>query len=695
MSEDTDLPEPSTGSGRELAPVADVPPPPADDESADPDDDQIESDATRVDEDAKERVLGSQYERQKYSRNRATGHSMWGNNNTQNIYSARMVTVFRRPRHIDELADCYAPTEEKEEKALREALDRRTSVCLSGEAETGRFSTACKALVERFGTDRVEEIIPPPDRSPAEAVHDITAEDLIPGSGYLLRIEDGDPAPFISRLDALMHANHGQLVLIRNARPGTALRGDTEIRHQPPHPHEVFRAHIQRLSKHSARDLTGHLKLADTVPLPVKPRDVVWLAGEAAGYDVIEAERVLREHDVWKLRERAGDILGAQEDKGATARRRLPQHRRAFRLVYAAMAGQPVGHVFDGTGRLLTKLDAESGWENLGRTALEHPVSALLGTDLTADWKSPDNPNRLARVDDGLARAIFDVAWHEFDHTRPALLAWLHSLAEEGDEAFREAAVRAAVTLALLDFDGIWPTLVDQWSRSAKTRVRLAAVKVALYLGSANRVGHVVARRVHRWARGTTYQRDTAARAYAGGLLLSDTSWILADLRRTAEDPKQKTEWTIATAVGRLAAPELLPDVVATLAQWVREDGPTRVITRHAARSFVTIMLLPDETGDDAHPALLLALTHGRIRRSDLTQLWYAALLGVSTRHGAWNGLLMWLRHADRDHALRPHVADMLHDMATAAALRRRLLHCLTRPDTPDWIAALLKEWTR
>ncbi|WP_250008174.1 hypothetical protein [Actinoplanes sp. M2I2] len=644
----------------------------------------------RVEEDDKEKILGSQYERQRFSRNRAKGQSMWGDGNIQNIFSERMAPTFRRPAQMESLTDYYVPTDEKEEKALRAALERHATVCLVGEPETGRFSTACMALRELFGPN-IEEILPPPDQSPVEAIHQVGTEDLTLETGYLLRIENSDPDPYIKRLDALMRENRAQLILIRNA--SSPPRSNAEVAHLPPSPKEVFKAHVRWLGEASGRDVTGYRRLADTVPLPRKPRDVVWLASESLKHSPGEAEDLAHLQDLRALRKRATDALVDGPDVANAGRRRLPQHRRAFRLAYVAMAGRPIGRVFDATGHLLRMLDAASGWDDLGRTALEHPVTTLLGEDLAAQWQSADNPRRLARVDDELARSIFDVAWHEFDHTRPALLTWLRAMVEDSDAGSRDAAVRAAVILALVDFDSIWREVIDEWSRSPKSRVRLAAAKAALYLGSANRVQHLVARKVHGWARGTNYQRDAAAGAYADGLLLSDRRWILADLHEIGTDPLQKRGWTIAAAASRLLTSESRRLIVGTLVGWIREDGPARVVTRHAARAFVRMVPMPHEDGRSPVPVLLSGLAEGDLLVEQLSELWYPALLGASTGREAWNGLLAWLRRADHDSALRPSVQDLLRDMATPPALRRRLLLCLSRPDAPEWIAALTEEW--
>jgi hypothetical protein len=692
--------EPGSGSGQELSPVAESPARPAPEKPAEPSSDRerINPDEAQVDEDVKERLLGPQYERQRYTRNRATGPSMWGNSNTQNVYSPRMTSVFRRPADIERLTEWYALTEGKEvERALHDALDRHTTICLSGEPDSGRFSTACYTLVERFGAEHVEEILPPLDEAPARAFQRLTADDLCPATGYLVRIEAADPLPVISRLDALVRSVDSRLVLIRDRSARDSSHGDNEIRHLPPNPGEVFRSHVQYLGRQSGTDVGGHLRLANWDSLPSRPRQVARLATEAVRRTVADAERFLIEGNAGTLREKAEKILGVTDDAGGgRARRRLPQHRRAFRIAYAAMAGQPIGHVFEATGLLLKALDAESGWTDIGRTALEHPVATLLGDPLANQWLSAHNPRRLAQVDDDLVREIFDVVWHEFDHTRPALLTWLNAMVASADPTSREAAIRVTVKLALIDFDGIWRAAIDEWSRSPRSRVRLSAAQAILILASANGVNQLVARRVHGWVTGgSKLRRDTAALAYAGGLMLTDPHWVLADLRIIAQDAMQRLDWTIATAVRRLLGPDRGPLIVQTLAGWIQTDVPDLVVTQHAARSFTRMLTVPREGRSGSPPALLLDLAESAVPMRDLTLLWRAALRDPSTWRQAWSGLLLWLGHAHTDPALRRPLVEMVQAMAVAVPLRRRLVRCLTRPDTPDWIIAAMKEWTR
>src|SRR5688572_17597251 len=115
--------------------------------------------------------------------------------------------------------------------------------------------------------------------------------------------------------------------------------------------------------------------------------------------------------------------------------------------------------------------------------------------------------------------AILDVAWHEFDNTRPALLRWLQRLVERGDDTERRAAADVAGLLAHHDFDQVYARLVDRWAGSPSGRQREAAARVAVTAARGGQVTQRVRARVRDWVHGgRAFQRDTAARVYASGL---------------------------------------------------------------------------------------------------------------------------------------------------------------------------------
>ncbi|KUL29191.1 hypothetical protein [Actinoplanes awajinensis] len=650
-----------------------------------PEESKVEPDELRMAEALLKRILGPHFDSQTFARITATGASMYGNGNVQVNASERKRPNLTPPAVPPDIKNFYVPVGVEEE--LGRHLDHRTTVCLTGGSGTGRLSTAYHALAERFG-DAIVEIQVPQDESVAAAVHEKV--DLRLRHGYLLSIGDEDPAPIISRLDAEIHRAESKLVLIRNRTDRAKPYSDGNVDHVIPNSGNVFRAHAQRLAENADQRAKCLRVLETDISLPATPGEVVALVERLLplpGPDVVDFART-NSHAA--LLKRAASYLEVQQESGPPGRRRLRQHRRAFRIAYAAAAGRPIGQVFTITGLLLSQLDAESGWTDLGRTALEHSTAALLG-----DWHPERWGSRpLARLDDDLLDAVFDVAWHEFDHTRPALVAWLNELV--AIDEFRPTAIHAATKLAMADFDEAFPQIVDAWSRDRKLRVRQAAAQTAMALSLTRTHRDRALQAVHDWVSAATKaSRDTAAAAYASGLRQNDPQWDLADLRTIAGDPAQWRSWTIAEAVRQLLEPALAGVIVRTLADWIRADGPDRMVIRHAARALVRMADVPVGSGWDSPPMLLAGLRDGTVPVHDLGPLWHAALLADSTRTMAWPALLGWLQYADAVRELRGAAGDLLTELTTKSPpLRRRLRLLLDRPDAPGWIAGLIKEWT-
>ncbi|MEV6302271.1 hypothetical protein AB0M02_22835 [Actinoplanes sp. NPDC051861] len=695
----TDIPETAATSppdGPEAEPVEEAPAPSEEtgSDEAEPDSRYLERDELRVPESLKAEVNGPAYEAQDFHDNVTYGPSASGRNIVQNNFADRRLPDFQRPPAVEELARCYAPT--ATDKELENALGWRATVCLIGAPGSGRFSAACRFLMNRLGPDHVTEILPPLDQSAADAVHDIKS--LRPEHGYLLRIFDEDAAPIISRLDAVVKAAGSLLILIRDVAPRAAIDSEAEICHIPPVPHAVFAAHVSNTPCARREDPETYLRLVhEGAPLPELAREAAVLAKRVIQLPKEEARELLVSEDGRTRRKNALSILAPSCEDALPSRRRLRQHRRAFRLAYAALRGNPIGHVFTATGWLLSELDAESGWDDLGRTALECSLKDLLGTELAAQWEHADTYGTVG-IKSNLVGPIFSAAWHEFDHTRPALIAWLHSLVE-ADDASRQAAVRVAATLAQIDFGEILVAVIEPWSQSGKFRVREAAAQTVAILSATHTLNNRVMRIVHSWVwHGTRRQRATTAAAYASGLRQRDARWTLADLGDIANDPMQRHDWTIAEGIRQLLklhGPAVANLVVATLAAWIRSDDPARLATRHAARSLIRVADLTQQNRWDRPPLLVAGLADGTVSAAELAVLWYAALLGTSTQSQAWPVLLDWLRHADDDAGLRTGVGALVTEIAGAANLRRRMRLFLSRPDTPEWIAKLIEEWRR
>ena len=120
-----------------------------------------------------------------------------------------------------------------------------------------------------------------------------------------------------------------------------------------------------------------------------------------------------------------------------------------------------------------------------------------------------------------------------------------------------------------------------------------------------------------------------------------------------------------------------------------RGDNVTNRLALLLVRDLRALIALHDQFPDDAHRAWIV--DHAR---ADL-------FISVSFRQGRVPPFRS-PEHFDivarevqgaLDADLRKPIAAMLDDMAGAPPLRRRMRQCLLRPNMPDWISAVIKEW--
>ncbi|MCO1594871.1 hypothetical protein M8C17_06790 [Micromonospora sp. RHAY321] len=681
--------------------------------SGDEPEEEIAPDSLRVDQRVGEELYGAQFAGTSYSHVSAHGATAFGNNNTIHHVSYEgqpsAKPIIRKLAGVPDLVEVYGAAEADDR--LDEVLGHRPTACLTGAPNTGRFSTACAALARRHGQDRVDEVLLPAGVNP-EVLHrdpDCIAEN----HGYVLRLPGNGHVQALRQLSEAFRRRSASLLLIRDADPRDAVRHSAEVPHRAPAPRMVFRRHVaNRLRKsrklnradsqqHADRYLQ-HDPLCAALDATYGPREVVAIADSVASHHPAD-EAVLSE--ILKIsqprrRQRAAEILHSKPTEGGRRPRRADQHERAFRLAYAVCCWQPLHYVFESAGLLLEQIDGEAKRPDWGRLALQHPVSELLGK-LDVDWQKGQERNRarggVSRSawlhDGGMRGAIIDVAWHEFDSTRPALLKWLAALVSQNDEPVRRAAAEAAGLLAHHDFDRVCQDLIDDWAAAPRQRTRQAAAWALVTADLGGQVDHLVREKVREWAHGRlNYQRDTAARIYASGLQQPDLSWSLADLRRIAEDRMQQDMYAVAEAINQLYTPDRADRILGELARWTED----RQLQRHAANALLALAWKTSGETTTGVPELMRRLAANDIDSNSLARVWRVALLAPDMSWRGSRALGQWLHHADLDESLRKSTGELLSDLASSPAVHRRMRFHLTRlPDfragLPEWIESAMR----
>jgi hypothetical protein len=628
------------------------------------------------------------------------GPAQFGRNNTMHNYFGKqpLEPIIGALPGIKDLLEVYVST--ASDDYLDDRIANRSTVCLVGPRNSGRFSSARAGLGRRYKPGDIYEIQLPADVLP-EALNG-KPDKLPENSGFVLRLPGDGHTDAMRKLANLFRSRRSTLLLIKDGEPVRWDRSRSEVPHQAPDPIEVFRRHLAAAWKTPDADaieafLTKEVR--DELNAVYSPKESVAIAYAIAKERPADdqAMQALLERSQPRRRERATAILLPGKE-GSTARsRRAGQHERAFRLSYAVFDRMSLHYVFEAAEWLLREIDSAALRPEWGSMALQHPVRELLGDTLGEDWAAgchagvaARNPTRVAWIrDPGLRKAILDVAWHDFDGTRKPLLKWLDRLVAEGDDVMRRAAAEAAAFLVNHDFTRVHEDLVDGWARSPKAAVRQAAALTMTLSDMAGDVGPKVRRKLSEWCAGTSnYRRDTAARLYASGLEQTVLAWSMFDLARIAADPMQKRWHTVARAVNQLYRPERAGWILAELDLWTREES----LRVHAARALLALTGRVETAAPDGRPDLLQRLGEENVDTGHLGRLWLVAFLEPDTAATAAERLAGWIGHADARPEFRKEVVRLLEAMTTRPAVRRRIDFYLKRMsglsnELPEWIS--------
>lgn len=667
--------------------------------------------ALRVDDSLGEELYGTH----SYDQVTSYGPAAFGNNN--------LVQQFMNMKEKAEPIDAplpNAPTPPEKyvlagsEEELEERLEKFGTACLTGAPKTGRLSTAYHVLANRHGSVR-ELLIPAGTETP-----NLKWPVVKPGNGYILRLPPVEDTQLLRQLAAIFRNQSASLVLIKDKPSRASEIHDTEVAHQPPDPTKVLRAHLQHLVGERIDEATtgtidatavqkqidmylGEPTLIQALASTTGPREVSAIAAAIARRHPADA-RALSEAVALSQpirRAKAAEILLPENAQVKGPHRRLRQHERAFRLSYSVMAGRPMHYVFDAAAALLKQIDGEARRPDWGSMALQHPVAELLGP-LGADWQAAQEAARAAgrartaRLRDVAMRgALIDVAWNEFDSTRPTLLKWLNELAVSKDESMRQAAAETAGFLAHHDFEQVYNDLVDKWANSAKPALRQAAARALVSADMGGEVRQLVRQQVQKLIDdASNYRHDTAIRAYASGLKQPSLAWAMQDLSRVAIDRMQRNGILIAEAISQLYQPQHAAQIILELTSWARRED----LLQTAARAFSALARKPGKKGETGFE-LLDRLAGSEIDGLDVATLWCITLLDYERAPSHYELISDWLREAETDEAARAPLEQLLKDLCTFAELGKCLrYHFESREEVghkkrmPSWAMELTKE---
>lgn len=585
--------------------------------------------------------------------------------------------------------DTHVPT--ADQAPLREVLFQHKVAYLSGPAGTGRLATAYAVLAELCGVDKIVMVDVDEDTSLTVALHQDGV--LRPGHGHVLELTAGQPAPRGHTLGGAAEAcgDGGYVIVIGPPAPaGNSLR-QYEIAHRPPAAADVLDSHLTHLlrtreGRPDADVLAWRCRsdeaIARYLAASWQPAEVVVLARrlvEVAKRDGTPAEAL----DLLPgaLRALAVDVLKDADGDTNTLR------RLTARIAYAIYHGTPLTVVFELASTLRAALPPEDPDEPepVARTVFDGGIDGLVPWEMRArdeDGTGAADAERLARLrDPELARAVLDVVWHDYDHLRTPLLAWLFVLGGDHRERIRIRAGQVAGQLAIYDFGRIYRELFRLWATSPRTACRQAVAWAMERAALEPRLTARVSRQVADWVFSPDpLLNDSAARCLATriGTESPEDALDLLYLVAVREDHAHRP--AVAQAVAQLYRPDE-PDtgriVLAELSRWAGDDE--RCLQAQAARALTFLTHREASPPDEHWPALLLLAAGDPEAWSRLVGLWQTALTEPTTGIRSWEVLRVWLLRADEHPDVHDAVLRLATEVLRTPPVRSRALFTLTQ----------------
>ncbi|MET7369526.1 hypothetical protein ABZS61_27440 [Streptomyces sp. NPDC005566] len=299
--------------------------------------------------------------------------------------------------------------------------------------------------------------------------------------------------------------------------------------------------------------------------------------------------------------------------------------------------------------------------------------------------------------DDRAALVLLREVWTGHPSARPALVAWLDRLADDGRPLVRTRAASTAAVLAAADLPSAMALVITRWATSRRYRQRLVAVNaltLAHFLGAPN-----ILRILGSWCTGDDRrERWTAIRAYAliGPAHPAEALHALRSAARTyfaAGDGRGGDTDRLAEEIEELSASVALlllspagGQVLAEMGSWLGDEPALRDL---ALRSFLYACAHPQDDDPTGSPAPLLewyaqAAAVRAPQARDLTDLWTAALRDRHHTDDALAVLRTWTWSADHAPRTEAALAALLSGLVETDTDRRRLAHLLRTMPAED-----------
>ncbi|MFE9909283.1 hypothetical protein [Streptomyces clavifer] len=582
--------------------------------------------------------------------------------------------------------------------ALVERLRAERVLVLSGRHFSGR-RTAALMLLNRLGATPVRSL----DRDIAPA----SLAGLLDGArGHVLcdlalrRDQPLRDTHLLALRERLVEQDAHLVITVDTA---AALEDVAVAQWRPPRSRAVLEAHLAALLEGSgdlgadAGALLEHSAVKEFLDRGHQLREVAAFArllarvalGRAAGQDLDRFSLAALESQV---EEWFGDPSASLSDK-------------AFLVSLAAFNEAPyalTAELSDVLYALLQKTEDPSKpprvpvFGNAASGRLDRARAERYEENEVTEW-GPVAQRKARYRDDRAALVLLREVWTGHPSARPALVAWLDRLADDGRPLVRTRAASTAAVLAAADLPSAMALVISRWATSRRYRHRLVAVNaltLAHFLGAPN-----IQRILGSWCTGgDRRERWTAIRTYAliGPAHPTEALHALRSAARThfaAGDGRGDDTTGLAEEVDELASSVALlllspagGQVLAEMGRWLNDDPALRDL---ALRAFLSACAHPEDDDPTASAAPLLewyalASAARAAQARGLADLWTTALRDRHHTDDALTVLRTWTWSADRVPRAEAALATLLPDLVGTDTDRRRLAHLLRTMPAED-----------
>ncbi|MFF4489767.1 hypothetical protein ACFY0F_25265 [Streptomyces sp. NPDC001544] len=568
---------------------------------------------------------------------------------------------------------------------LLERLRRDRVLVLSGARFTGR-RTAALMLLHRLGADPVRTLVR--DTDPSELAERFTAEDK--ARGYVvcdLATRRDRPLREPHLLAARDRLAEQDAYLVVTLGPTAVLEDVAAVEWRPPATADVLAAHLRtRTDEATAEKLLGLTAVTEFLARGHQLREVTAFAQVLGEYAAGEAsERAVADFSLGSLENQVQEWF--EEDEHTVHLR-----DKAFLVALAAFDGGPyalTAELSDLLYRFLQETEDPSRvpevpvfGTHVGKR-LQLARAERYEDDEHTEW-GPVTQQKARFRDERASLVLLREVWTGHPSARPALIAWLRQLADDGRPLVRTRAASTVAVLARTDLPSAMALVIEPWATSKRFRQRLVAVNaltLAHLIDTPN-----IPRILDTWCEGDDARlRWVAVRSY--GLIGPERpeqalAALRGAVRRLYEDGPGDLDESmareLAEAVELLLLSPASDRVLAELRGHLDDDRAVRDLT---LAGFVGACRRKE--GDERYGTPLVlawyarAVTDGDAPAQGIPYLWRAALADPGSARPALEVLREWVLVADRATAAEWALAALLPTLVTTPTEHQRLSHLL------------------